>query len=54
MILVPLGALLYKKFIPLFLVTVIGANPYISAGSLLLSLLIRFREIFNGEDKEIK
>jgi O-antigen ligase len=49
MILVPLGALLYKKFIPLFLVTVIGANPYISAGSLLLSLLIRFREIFKSK-----
>lgn len=49
MILTPFIALFFKKFMSLFLVAVIGANPYVSAGSLLLSLTIRFQDIFKSK-----
>jgi hypothetical protein len=38
MIAIPLFAVIYKRFVPIFMIAVIGANPYISAISLLLSL----------------
>ena len=53
MILVPITALLFKKFIPLFLILVIGANPYVSAGSLLFALIIRFQDIFKYKIKNL-
>ena len=46
MLLLPITAILFKRFIPLFLFAIIGANPYVTAGALLLALLTRFQDIF--------
>jgi hypothetical protein len=48
-ILLPFVAIAFKKIIPLFSFAVIGANPYVIAGSLLLSLLVRFQDIFKSK-----
>ena len=42
---VPLLAVVFRNFMPVFLFAVIGSNPYVTAGSLVLALAVRFRVI---------
>lgn len=42
MLLLPFSALLFNRILPVFLIAVIGANPYVTAGSLFISLLVKF------------
>lgn len=49
MVLLPITAFLFKRFTKLFLLMVIGANPYVTAAALLSTLLLKFKLIFGSK-----
>ena len=38
-----------KYFLPIFFIALIGSNPYVTAGSLLLTLITRFKTVFKSD-----
>jgi hypothetical protein len=45
MIMLPVSAFIFKKFLPIFFIALIGAHPYVTAGSLLLALFVRLQDV---------
>ncbi|WP_347174846.1 O-antigen ligase family protein [Polaribacter uvawellassae] len=54
MVSLPFIALINKNFLPFFFVLLVGANPYVSASALLLSLIFRLKNVIKVDiDKRL-